>query len=507
VAHTVLVLGDQLLPDHPALDGAERVVLVESEAMLRRRPLHRQRAHLVLSGMRRHAAALRAQGDVDVVEHRGAPTLAAALEDHDGEDLVAAAPNDLGARRALERLGVRLVDSGQFLTAPDDFARWADGRRRLRMEDFYREQRRAFGVLVDDGGEPLGGRWNFDAENRQPPPKAGLHAPAPWAPEEDDVDAEVRADLDALAARGVAFFGDDAPRRYAVTPEEGDAVLEDFVAHRLPQFGPWQDAMASADEPFLFHSLLSVPLNLGVLDPLTCVRAAEAAYHAGDAPLASVEGFVRQVLGWREYVWGMYWLRAEQWPEANALGAHLPLPAAYRGAETGWNCLDTVVRGVARHGYAHHIERLMVLGTIGLTAGIEPWALVRWFQTAFVDGAEWVMAPNAAGMALFADGGEMVTKPYAAGGNYLSKMSGHCKGCRYKPSEKHGERACPVTALYWDFVDTHTERLAANNRTARAVSTWRRFDQETRDAVRERATRARAELDGGAEIQQALGAD
>ncbi len=504
MAHTALILGDQLLRDSPALEGADTVLFVESEAMLRRRPLHRLRAHLVLSGMRHFAQELRDAGGVQVVEHRRAPTLAAALAEHAGQELVAVAPNDAGARRALEALGVRLVASHQFLTDPDAFAAWADGRKRLRMEDFYREQRKAFGVLVDDGGEPLGGRWNFDADNRRPPPKEGLQAPRPWTPEEDDIDAQVRADLDALAADGVAFFGADGPRRFAVTPAEAAHALADFVEHRLEHFGPWQDAMVDG-EPWLFHALLSVPLNLGVLEPLACVRAAEAAFHERDLPIASVEGFVRQVLGWREYVWGMYWLRAQQWPEANALDAQLPLPAGYRGAATGLSCLDNVVAGVAEHGYAHHIERLMVLGTIGLTAGVQPWELVRWFQTAFVDGAEWVMAPNAAGMALFADGGEMVTKPYAAGGNYISKMSSHCRGCRYKPSEKHGERACPVTALYWDFVDRHTERLAANNRTARAVHTWRRFDQGTRDAVRARAVGARAQLDGLAAAQEAPG--
>ena len=227
------------------------------------------------------------------------------------------------------------------------------------------------------------------------------------------------------------------------------------------------------------------------------VRAAERAYRAGTAPLQSVEGFVRQVIGWREWVWGMYWLRAEQWPQRNALDAHLPLGEAYWGGQTGWNCLDAVVGGVAATGYAHHIERLMVLGTIGLTSGTEPWELVRWFQAAFVDGAEWVMAPNAAGMALFADGGEMMTKPYAAGGNYINKMSDHCRGCRFSPSEKHGEKACPVTALYWDFVDRHAEMLSANPRTQRGVSTWKRFDDATRAAVHERARVAREELTAG----------
>ncbi len=491
MGHTALILGDQLMRENPALEGADRVLFVESTGGMRRLRTHRQRVHLVLSGMRHFAQELRDAGAVEVVERRGAASLKAGLDGFD--DVVCTAPNSASAGRGLERLGVRQVPSNQFLTAPEAFADWARGRKRLVMEDFYREQRRRFGLLVDAEGEPEGGRWNFDTENRKPP-KERLSAPTPYRPREGAIDEEVRADVDAL---DLDLFGADGPRRFAVTPAEAKRALKSFVDDRLPEFGPWQDAMVEG-ERFLFHALLSVPLNLGVLDPLTAVRAAERAYHAGDAPLQSVEGFVRQVIGWREWVWGMYWLRAEQWPERNALAAHEPLGEAYWGGETGWNCLDRVVAGVAETGYAHHIERLMVLGTIGLTSGTEPWELVRWFQGAFVDGAEWVMAPNAAGMALFADGGEMMTKPYAAGGNYISKMSDHCRGCRFSPSEKHGVKACPVTALYWDFVDRHEDLLAANRRTRRAVASWRRFDDETRAAVHERASVAREELRAGA---------
>ena len=487
MSHTALILGDQLMRDNPALDGASRVLFVESTAGMRRLRTHRRRVHLVLSGMRHFAEELRASGKVEVIERRGAATLEEGLDGFDG--VVCAAPNSASARRGMERLGVTQVDSNQFLTAPEAFADWAGDRKRLVMEDFYREQRRRFGVLMDADGKPEGGRWNFDAENRRPPAK-DLHAPAPYRPREDAIDAEVRADIDAL---GLELFGDDGPRQFAVTPAEARRALASFVDGRLAGFGPWQDAMVEG-ERFLFHALLSVPLNLGVLDPLTAVRAAERKYRAGEVPLQSAEGFVRQVIGWREWVWGMYWLRAEQWPERNALDAHLPLGEAYWGSPTGWNCLDSVVGGVAATGYAHHIERLMVLGTIGLTSGTEPWQLVRWFQGAFVDGAEWVMAPNAAGMALFADGGEMMTKPYAAGGNYIDKMSDHCRGCRFSPSEKHGQRACPVTALYWDFVDRHTGLLAANPRTRRTVFMWNGFDDATRVAVRERAEAARVEL-------------
>jgi deoxyribodipyrimidine photolyase-related protein len=491
MAHTALVLGDQLMRDNPALAGAERVVFVESLASLARTRVHRRRAHLVLVAMRRFAAELREAGAVEVLERRGAASFADGLRDLG--DVVCAAPNSVGARRALARRGVRFVASNQFLTAPEDFAAWAAGRRRLVMEDFYREQRGRFGVLLDADGEPEGGRWNFDAENRRAPPRAGLDAPDPWSPTEDAVDEEVRADLD---ASGIELFGADGPRRFAATPREARSALRSFVAGRLAGFGPWQDAMVPGQR-VLFHSLLSAPLNLGLLEPLRAVGAAERAYRRGDAPLASVEGFVRQILGWREYVWGMYWLRRERWPDDNALGARAPLPAAYRGAPSGWNCLDSVVADVHENAYAHHIERLMVLGNVALLAGVEPWAAVRWFQGAFIDGAEWVMAPNAAGMALFADGGEMMTKPYAAGGNYINRMSGFCGACRYRPNVRTGPEACPVTALYWDFVARHRERLEANRRSRFSVRALERFDPGEREGMRARARDARAELDGG----------
>jgi deoxyribodipyrimidine photolyase-related protein len=362
------------------------------------------------------------------------------------------------------------------------------------MEDFYRWQRRRLGVLLD-GDEPAGGRWNFDRDNRRPPAD-GLSAPEPWRPDEDALDEEVRADLGRWVADGVVdAWGEDGPRLVAATPEEARAALDDFVAHRLAGFGPWQDAMVPG-ERFLFHSLLSAPMNLGLLDPLEVVRAAEAAYREGRVPIQSAEGFVRQVIGWREYVWGMYWLRREAWPQDNALDAGRPLPAAFWGAPSGWNCLDSVVAGVREDGYAHHIERLMVLGNIGLIAGVEPWELVKWFEGVFLDGAEWVMAPNAAGMSLYADGGEMVTKPYAAGGNYINKMSGFCPGCRYSPDVREGPEACPVTALYWDFVGRHEQLLASNRRTFRAVGFLRRFSPERRAALRERAAAALDELEG-----------
>ncbi len=482
---TALVLGDQLMQDNPALDGADRILFVESQALLQRPGLHRRRAHIVLSAMRHRAAELRAEGrDVDYVR---APTFAAGLAGHD--DIVCASPNRAAAVDALQAAGVRLVASNQFLTAPEDFAGWAEGRKTLRMEDFYREQRRRHRVLMV-GDEPAGGRWNFDAENRRPPTK-GLRAPDPWQPEEDDIDAEVRRDLDDLG-----LWGEDGPRAFAVTRDEAHRALRSFISARLPEFGPWQDAMVPG-ERVLFHSLLSVPLNLGLLEPRRVIDAAERAYDRGDAPLQSAEGFIRQILGWREYVWGMYWLRARQWPRRNALRADRELPRAYRDGQSGWACLDETVGAVRSTGYAHHIERLMVLGTIALTTGVRPWPMVRWFAEGFVDGAEWVMAPNAAGMALFADGGEMMTKPYAAGGSYINRMSGHCAGCRYRPDRRTGDDACPVTALYWDFIARHADALQDNHRMRMPLRSWERTDPDVQDAIRARARAARQELEDG----------
>ena len=344
MGHTALVLGDQLMRDNPALDGAGRVLFVEALAPLKRVRTHRRRAHLVFSAMRHFAAEL------EHAEYVRADSFAKVLKGR--KDVVCAEPNSVPARAALERLGVRFVPSNQFVGGFDE---WAQGRRRMLMEDFYRAQRKRLGVLLDAGGEPEGGRWNFDAENRRPP-KAGLLTPEPWRPREDDIDAGVRRDLDAL--EDVKLWGEDGPRQVAATPREAEQALAAFIEDRLPEFGPWQDAMIGEDH-VVFHSQLSAPLNLGVLEPMRAVRAAEQAYRDGDAPLQSVEGFVRQIIGWREYVWGSVLAATRPGQRAGR-----PARAARRllGEPTGWNCLDTVVRGVEEDAYANHIERLMVLG-------------------------------------------------------------------------------------------------------------------------------------------------
>ena len=485
---TAWVLGDQLSRSNPALDGADRVLMVESEAKLRSLPFHRQKLHLVLSAMRRFAAELEDDGiEVDL---RTAKSLRSGLRAHRRERspdrLVAQEAKSRAGRDLLEGCDVETVRGTLFLTHPDEFAEWAQGRRRLRMEDFYRHQRRRLGVLMD-GDEPAGGRWNFDAENRRPPP-ADRRPPRPYRPREDEIDAEVRRDLDEM---GLSAFGEDGPRLWAGSAREAHRALTRFVETRLTDFGPWQDAMLGA-EPFMWHSMLSPALNLGLLDPMDCVEAAERAFRDGDAPIESVEGFVRQIIGWREYVWGMYWLEGERWERMNALRADADVPAALWGAETDMRCVSAIVGSLRATGYAHHIERLMVLGNLMLLAGVEPRAATDWFHGSFVDGYEWVMAPNVMGMATWADGGRMMSKPYAAGGRYIDRMSDHCGECRYRPDRRTGEDACPFSSMYWAFLARNRERLADVRRLNMPLRNVDRIDEGELREIRAVASRVRA---------------
>ncbi len=496
--HTVWVLGDQLDPQQAALASAtpatHRLLLVESTAKLGQHRWHVQRAHLVLTAMRRFADERRADGYE--VDHRVAPSLAAGLVAHRAEfhpnDVVAMEPASRDGWELLERLGVRLVRTDQFLCHPDEFAAWAAGRRQLKMEDFYRWQRRRLGVLMD-GDEPLTGRWNYDSENRERPPKDGRnHWPAPLVTPLDEVDHRVLADL---ADRSVSTWGAPPDGTWATSRSEALRRLDHFVEHLLPRFGPHEDAMLTASW-HLAHGLLAQYLNLGLLRPGEVVAAAEAAHRAGHVPIASAEGFIRQVVGWREYVWGIYWLWGREYAASNVLEAHRPIPPAFTGAApTEMNCLSTTLQTLHDHGWVHHIQRLMILGNLALLAGIDPQAMTRWMWAGFVDGAEWVMVPNVVGMALHADGGRMATKPYAAGGAYIDKMSDSCRGCRFDRTKRTGPDACPFTTLYWDFLARHEDRFVRNARVAQQVRAAQRLSDLP--AVRERAVEVLRRLDAG----------
>ncbi|MGL5857285.1 MAG: cryptochrome/photolyase family protein [Angustibacter sp.] len=472
------LFGDQLGPHF--LDGPDqRVLLVESRRVFARRRFHRAKAHLVLSAMRHRAAEL---GERCRYVRTG--TYREALAELAGRPGGSTGPGPrlsvchptsraaLGLVRALPE--VRVLPARGFASSMDDFARWADGRgrRRLLLEDFYRDARRRLDVLMD-ADQPAGGRWNFDTDNREPPPRSGtLGLPDPWWPVEDEIDDQVRVDLDRWEQDGdVRFVGRDGPRRFAATRAEALAALADFVEHRLPAFGPHEDAMLTGDR-WMAHSRLSAPMNLGLLDPLEVVAAAEDAYRAGQAALGSVEGFVRQVIGWRDYVWHLYWHQPASYRAGNALQAGERLPRWFVELDADAvqaACLSDVLAGVRDHGWVHHIPRLMVLGNYALQRGWRPDQLTDWYHRSFVDGYDWVMVPNVVGMSQYADGGVMATKPYASGGAYIDRMSDYCGSCRYSPRIRVGERACPFTAGYWTFLHRVRHQLAGNHRMAQPL--------------------------------------
>ncbi|TFD72085.1 cryptochrome/photolyase family protein [Cryobacterium gelidum] len=465
------LFADQLGPHY---DDGGAIVLVEATAVLGRRTYHRAKAHLILSALRHRARELG-----DRVEFLHAEHYRDALA---GRDLEVINPTSWGARALVAELGASVLPSRGFVTSEQDFASWADGRpaSRLVMEQFYRHVRTNTGILMR-GPEPEGGRFNFDHDNRQPPPKhaVGLGLPDPWTPTEDDIDQEVRRDLDRLASEGrVHLIGDDGPRRFAATRAEALAALDDFIDTRLPDFGPFEDASLTGDST-MAHSRLSVPLNLGLLHPQEVIDAVVAAYHGGRAPLASAEAVVRQIMGWRDWVWHLYWHLGETYvADSNFLAAHKPLPREFLeldGSAVEARCLSHVLDEVARTGWTHHIPRLMILGNWSLQRGYEPAALSDWFINAFVDGTPWVMPANVIGMSQHADGGMVATKPYTSGGAYISKMTDFCGSCRFNPKIRLGPQACPFTAGYWAFLDRVEPRIRGNHRMSQPLAGLRRL--------------------------------
>jgi deoxyribodipyrimidine photolyase-related protein len=492
---TVWILGDQLnrhvgaLADRNA--GACRVLLVTSDAKIGAKRWHRQRLHLVLSSMAHFAAELRAEGFE--VDHRRAPTLRAGLRahcaEHDVGAVTAMEPMSWNGRAMLQGEGVELVANDQFLCHYEDFSQWAGDRTAFKMEDFYRWQRTRLDVLIEPDGQPTGGRWNFDHDNRERPPKDGRAWPSMTRFELDDIDQAVIADL------GDNVWGALPDGTWPVSRQQALVRLDEFIATGLAPFGAHEDAMLGGEWK-MAHSVLASSMNLGLLHPAEIVDAAVSAHRDGTAPLNSVEGFVRQVIGWREYVWGLYWLWMPSYRDANGLHAERPVPPAFTGASsTSMACVANAINHVERHGYAHHIERLMVLGNLALTAGVNPQAMTEWMWASFVDGAEWVMVPNVIGMALHADDGRMATKPYASGGAYINKMSDSCNGCRYDPKQRVGDNACPFTTLYWDFLARNETAFAHNHRMARQLAGMRRLSDLP--DVRERAVDVLAALDAG----------
>lgn len=506
-----VVLGDQCSDGLSALDGldpARDVVLmaeVRSECTYVRH--HKQKIALVLSAMRHFAARLRARGvrvaysrldDPDNTQSLAGEVARVAAEvgaaqivcTHPGEWRVL---QDMKAWQAATGIPVEIREDGRFLCSLDRFRAWAGTRKQLRMEFFYREMRRASSFLMEGPDEPTGGQWNFDHDNREPLPR-DMRPPAPRRFPPDAITREVMA----LVAREFGdHFGDLDGFAWPVTAEDAAAALHDFIDARLPDFGRFQDAMAEG-EPTLFHALVAAALNVGILDPRDACAAAERAYRAGRAPLNAVEGFIRQILGWREYVRGIYWLRMPGYRDTNALEARRKLPWFYWSGETRMACLRAAIGQTREMAYAHHIQRLMVTGNFALLAGLDPAEVNEWYLVVYADAYEWVELPNTHGMALFADGGVMASKPYAASGAYINRMSDHCRGCAYDVKAATGARACPFNFLYWDFIARHAERLARNPRMAMPLRTLAKMDPKKVQAMRAQAAAFLDALESGA---------
>ncbi len=486
------VLGDQLSHGLASLarsDQADSVVLMmEVRCEATHIKHHKAKIALIFSAMRHFAAELTAAGwTVDYVplddpDNTGsfAGELARAAARHKPRALRMVEPSewrvreDAAAWTAALGLPIEVLEDERFLSTHAEFAQWAESRREWRMEFFYRDMRRKTGLLME-GSHPEGGRWNFDAENRSGPPP-GLRGPALpcFAP-----DAITTAVLTLVEGEFADHFGALGAFNWPVTARQAEVAAQAFLSERLPTFGQWQDAMVTGED-FMFHAVLSPAINLGLLDPLDLCRRAEAEYRRGTAPLAAVEGFIRQIIGWREYIRGVYWQTMPGLATANALEALRPLPEFYWTGATDMACIADCVRTARENAYAHHIQRLMVLGNFALLAGIDPAQVADWFLVVYADAFDWVELPNVAGMALYADGGRLASKPYAASGAYINRMSNYCAGCRYDVKKKTGSDACPFNALYWHFLDRNAPVLSGNRRLANPFATWRRMDADKR---------------------------
>ena len=508
IRHRVLVLGDQLDARSSALEdfdpARDRVLMVEAPGEATHVWSSKPRIAVFLAAMRHFARDLEARGwPVDYLALGTHPhaTIEAALADdlarNPPERLVAVEPGEWRLEQSIARVaagaGVPLAwrEDRHFLVSRREFADWARGYRQLRMESFYRRMRKLTGILMKDG-EPAGGEWNFDAKNREPFGRNGpgaLPAVPAFAP-----DGITREALEAVERHFPGHPGDLAEFSWPVTREDARAALEAFVRERLPAFGRHQDAMWTGERT-LNHSLLAAPMNLKLLDPREVIAAAEFAWREGRAGIESVEGFVRQVLGWREFIRGMYWLDMPGMREANHFGHARALPAWYWTGETRMACMREAVGQTLRTGYAHHIQRLMVTGQFALLAEVDPKAVADWYLAVYADAVEWAELPNVAGMALYADGGRFTSKPYVASGAYIDRMSDYCRHCAYRPKVAAGPKACPVTTLYWHFLARHEDEFASHPRTALMIRNLRRLDPGAREAISLWAGRLLASLD------------
>lgn len=505
VSRLLLVLGDQLTPTVAALKSGDRdtdtVVMAEVRDEASYVGHHPQKIALIFSAMRKFAEELRGAGwtvaytRYDDAENAGSipGELLRRAEETGVTEIIATRPGEWRLIEALEGtpLDVTILEDDRFIASHAEFDTWAEGRKELRMEYFYREMRRKTGLLME-GDKPAGGKWNFDHDNRKPA-KADLFREPRQTAEPDQTTKEV---LDLVDREFPSNFGALRPFVWATDRKGAEATLDHFIAHALPSFGDYQDAMLE-DDPFLYHAMISAYLNIGLLDPLDICRRVEAAYQKGDCPINAAEGFIRQIIGWREFIRGVYFREGPDYPRRNALNHQRKLPDFYWGGETKMNCVAHAVGQTRDHAYAHHIQRLMVTGNFALLAGINPNEVHEWYLSVYIDAFEWVESPNTVGMSQFADGGVVGSKPYLSSGAYIDRMSDYCKGCRYSVKTKTGEGACPFNLLYWQFLIRHRERFSGNPRMGQMYRTWDRMDETRRETVLAEAEAVLDRLDKG----------
>jgi len=500
----ILVLGDQLSNGLSSLQAGDRsrdvVLLAEVHDETTYVRHHKKKVAFILSAMRHFRDELRDDGwrvdyiALDDAHNTGSFTgeVKRAVARHGAAGLTVTEPGEWRVMEMMrawaDDLGVpvQVLDDDRFICSQDEFAAWADGRKSLRMENFYREMRCKTGLLMTDD-KPVGGKWNFDHDNRKAA-KADLFMPDVHRCEPDQITSEV---LELVAARFANHFGDLEPFWFATKREDAEAALDHFIEVALPRFGDFQDAMLS-DERFLYHSLVSFYINVGLLDPLDVCQRVEAAYSDGHAPLNAVEGYIRQIIGWREYVRGIYWLKMPDYATSNFFSAKRRLPDFYWTAETDMACLKAAISQTKEEAYAHHIQRLMVTGNFALIAGIDPHEVHEWYLMVYADAFEWVEMPNTIGMSQFADGGLLGSKPYAASANYISRMSDYCANCAFDAKARSGDDACPFNYLYWDFLARNEDVLKSNRRMGMIYGTWRKMDANQKRAIR---AKSRAFLD------------
>ncbi|MGK7873952.1 MAG: cryptochrome/photolyase family protein [Xenococcaceae cyanobacterium] len=497
----IWILGDQLWSGQAALSNCEQektqtpVILIESRHYVQKQPYHRQKLTLVWSAMRHFAEELRSLGWPVTYEiaDEFKTSLLNWIEKNRIDEVRVMTPNDRPFLQLIKNLQfscpITFVPNNHFLWSAAEFQEWAYSRKRLLLEDFYREGRKRFNILMD-GNKPIGGKWNFDKQNRRPPKSKLKTPPALWF----EPDGITQGVIEEIKAKNLTGYGEIEPFRWGVTRSDALDVLEHFLTQCLPTFGPYQDAMVTGEET-MWHSLISPYLNLGLLTPIEVIEAAQQAYVANELELNSVEGFIRQVLGWREYMHSIYHYLDEDYRESNWFNHSEPLPDFYwHSSLTDMNCLHQVLSQVEKTGYAHHIQRLMVLSNFALIVGVSPQEIEAWFQAAFVDAYDWVMQTNVIGMGQFADGGILASKPYASSANYINQMSDYCGNCTYNPKQRIGEKACPFNFFYWDFLSRHQQKLKSLGRMNLVLGNLKRMEADELTKIQASAQEWRQKL-------------